>query len=134
MSQNGFSSVSTLVQIGDGASPENFVTIANVKDIDGMKLSGNMHDTSTHSLDTPWMTQIIGLLKNEGLVFPINRDPTDATQTFEAATGLGYIFKNRVRKNYRLVPGSFPMNAYVFTAYVFGLRRSLRWTECTRVR
>ena len=30
----------------------------------------------------------------------------------------GYIFKNRVRKNYRLVPGSFPMNAYVFTAYV----------------
>ncbi len=33
-------------------------------------------------------------------------------------TGLGYIFKNRVRKNYRLVPGSFPQHAYVFTAYV----------------
>ena len=44
MAQNGFSSVSTLVQIGDGATL-NFVTIANVKDIDGMKLSGNMHDT-----------------------------------------------------------------------------------------
>ena len=55
MSQNGFSSVSTQVQIGDGASPENFVTIANVKDIDGMKLSGNMHDTldsfARHTLD-----------------------------------------------------------------------------------
>ncbi len=114
----GFPSTNTLVQIESALTPSSFVTIAEVGDIDGLKLSGNMHDTSTHSLGTPWMTQIIGLLKNQGLSFPINRDPTDATQTFSAPTGLGYIFKNRILKRYRLVPGAFPMNAFEFDAYV----------------
>lgn len=118
---SGHASTNTLLQIGDGASPEEFVTIAEVGDIDGLKLSGNMHDTSTHSLGTPWMTQIIGLLKNEGVSFPMNFGPTEATHTFAAATGLGYIFTHRQLKTYRLIWPGFEENAVEFAAYVSNL-------------
>lgn len=113
----------TRLQIGNGASPELYATIAEILDIDGLKLSVNMHDTSSQSLTNPWMTQIPGLLKNEGISCQINFIPSDNTQRFDNTTGLaaralGVLFLNRTLKNYQLVFPAFPEDAIQFAAYV----------------
>lgn len=123
----GNPSTNTLLQISNGDSPETFTTIEELGDINGTNYSASEHDTSTHSLGTPWSTMIMGLLKHEKLTFPINYDPTLETHKFATsspAVGLGYLFANRIKKKYRLVPIGFETHATEFEAYVSAFSRS----------
>lgn len=114
-------STNTLLQISNGDSPETWETIADVGDIAGPSFSATEHDTSTHSLGTPWMTQIVGLLKNEKVTFPVNFDYTEATHEYASgspAIGLGYMFRQRTLGRWRLVPIGYETHAVIFDAYV----------------
>ena len=56
----------------------------------------------------------------------------DATR-LRPATGRIHIFKNRVRKNYRLVPGSFPDERLRVHGYVSDFSEKSPVDRCTRV-
>ena len=76
----------TLQKIGDGASPENFTTIGQVRSISGPSTKATVQDVTTHSTAGNWMEKLAMLIDPGTIGFPINYDPADATHAF--ATGL----------------------------------------------
>lgn len=57
--------INTLLMRGDGASPQAYETIANVSSINGLNLSANVVDVTSHSTGRPWR-QKISTLKDAG--------------------------------------------------------------------
>ena len=54
--------INTLLQLGDSASPQGFATIANIGNINGLTLSANVVDVTSHSTGVPWRQKITTLL------------------------------------------------------------------------
>jgi predicted secreted protein len=70
--------INTFLQLGNGASPEVFTTVANVSSITGPGLSLNVVDVTSHSTAVPWR-QKIGILLDQGdLTFDCYFIPNDA--------------------------------------------------------
>jgi Lambda phage tail tube protein, TTP len=63
--------INTLIQVGQGNSPETFFTIANVSSISGPQLSGNVVDVTSMSTGVPWRQKIITLLEGGDVSFDI---------------------------------------------------------------
>lgn len=80
----------TLLKIGDGASPEVFTTIGQVRSIDGPNATTEIVDTTTHSLAGYWRSKLAVLIDPGNLTFDINWDVADATHA--PATGLWALF------------------------------------------
>lgn len=72
-----------LIQKGDGASPENFVTVLGVKSITGPQISRDTHDTTTMSSASNFREFIGGLVDAGEVTFDANFLPRDATQNQE---------------------------------------------------
>lgn len=117
MASSAFSGMGTLVKIGDGGSPENFTTIAEVKgDITGPGKTWDEADVTNHS--SPNRTEeIIVTIKRLGTVtFDVNFLPTNATHN--AVTGLQADRDNGTKRNFQLVAPDGSSTTYNFTAYV----------------
>lgn len=117
MSSSAFSGMGTLVKVGDGATPENFTTIAEVKgDIVGPGKTWDEADVTNHS--SPNRTEeIIVTIKRLGTVtFDVNFLPTNATHN--AVTGLQADRDNGTKRNFQLVAPDGSSTTYSFTAYV----------------
>lgn len=56
-------SINTLLQRGNGGSPETFTTIANVSSINGFSLAAMVVDVTSHSTGVPWRQKIPTLLE-----------------------------------------------------------------------
>ena len=54
--------INTLLKLGDGDSPQLFTTIANIGNINGLTLSANVVDVTSHSTGVPWRQKITTLL------------------------------------------------------------------------
>lgn len=91
----------TLVQVGDGASPEVFTTIGQVRSITGPSTTATIVDVTTHSTAGNWMEKLAVLLDPGNIEFPINFDAADATHAF--ATGLWADFVALQLRNYKVV-------------------------------
>jgi len=103
----GISSFATLLQAGDGATPENFVTIAEVRDISGPDLTLNVEDATSHDSVAGWEEDVATTLDGADISFEINYVPTHATH--DAATGLISLMEGRTLRNFRLVfPDGIP--------------------------
>ncbi len=76
----------TLQKLGNGASPEVYSTIGQVRSISGPTTKATVQDVTTHSTAGNWMEKLATLIEPGTLSFPINYDPADATHQF--ATGL----------------------------------------------
>lgn len=102
MSDNsGFIGLGAALKIGDGASPEVFTAIANVKSISGPGRTVEIVDT-THLGSSSGYREKRPHLKDGGTVSAdTSFDPTHATHK-NAAGGLVYIFENKLLKNYLL--------------------------------
>lgn len=75
------------LQKGDGASPENFVTMLGVKSMSGPSISRDMHDVTAMTSPAGWR-EFVGGLKDGGEVsFDANWLPRDATQGQEEGGG-----------------------------------------------
>lgn len=90
----------TLVQIGDGGSPELFATIGQVRSITGPSTTATIVDVTTHSTAGNWMEKLAVLLDPGNVEFPINFDSTDVTHAF--ATGLWDDFVDLQQHNYQV--------------------------------
>lgn len=81
------------LQRGDGGSPENFVAIANLGDVEGPSVERETHDVTTHGSPDAYR-EFLGGLKDGGEVsVDINYDPREhdiLTDDFDDAAPRNY--------------------------------------------
>jgi hypothetical protein len=112
----------TLQQIGDGASPELFTTITQVRSIAGPTTKATVVDVTTHSTAGNWMEKLAVLIDPGSNSFAINYDKEDAKHAF--STGLWNLMINLTPKNHRTVlPASIGYMLYegYVTSHAFDL-------------
>ena len=106
----------TLIQRGDGASPENFTTIAEVLSLQGPSLDSDQIDV-THQQSAARTRDYIQGLKDPGEVsFDLNYIPGNATQN--ATTGILNDYATGVSSNFRLRFPVTPAVDWVFAGFV----------------
>ncbi len=90
---------------GDGASPENFTAIGNVKSINGPGFKVTVIDTTTHSTVGNYREKAAVLVDAGALTFMVNYDPSDAT--LAPSTGLINDLSELTESNWQL---QFPLS------------------------
>lgn len=110
----------TAIYKGDGASPENFTPVGNLKTITGPGIQVTTVDTTTHSTDGFWREMAAVLLGGGKVSFGVNFDPADETLAF--STGLYDDMVNLRESNYQLrFPPSDTSNSMLaFKGFVTG--------------
>jgi len=114
----------TLLQLGDGAGPEVFTTIAEVKDIDGPDISMDTEDITPHDAVGGWEEFIPTILRSGEVTFDLNFVPSNA-QHGDTSGGLINLLKNRTKRNFKLVLPTSPTYTWAFAAYVTGFSNSM---------
>lgn len=110
-------SFGTLLKIGDGGTPENFTTIAEVQDISGPSLELDVEEVTSHDSPGGW-EEVVGTILHGGEVeFDINFVPT-ATTHRDQTGGLLNDMKNRTKRNFKLVFPDAGNTTWSFSAYV----------------
>ena len=119
MASAAISSFGTLLQIGDGGSPENFTTIAEVRDITGPQRTRNTIDVTNHSSPNGYEEFVMAIKRSGQMTFEVNfLGTTNATQ--DASTGLWADYENGTKSNWKMVlPSSY--GTISFAAYVMGI-------------
>ena len=95
----------TLLQVGNGSSPETFTTVANVSNISWTP-TATMVDTTAHTqgasnATTVWGSQIPTLLKIGDITVDIFWVPEDPTQN-SSARGLRGLMENRTLADFQI--------------------------------
>lgn len=90
-----------LLKLGDGASPEVFTTISQVRSISGPAAKATVQDITTHSTSGNWREKLSTIIDPGNLTFNINYDPADSIHAF--ATGIWNLLINLTLRNYKLV-------------------------------
>ena len=71
--------INTLIQYGNGASPEAFVTIGFVNNITGPSIQGQVVDVTNMSAGIPWRQKIVTLLEGGEISFDAFWQPMETT-------------------------------------------------------
>lgn len=117
MATSAVGSHGTLLKRGDGGSPENFVTIAEVLDISGPALALGTEDATSH--DSNFWREFIPTIREGG-------DVTFDIQYYSHTTHDSLIadFNNRTLRNFQVVFPITPTETWAFAAYVTGFSMS----------
>jgi predicted secreted protein len=115
---NALSAFGSLLKIGDGATPENFTTIAEVADLGGPALKLDAIEVTHHESPGGWRENIGGLLTAGEVTFTLNFIPTEATH--DASTGLIADMVARTKRNFQLVFPDVGSTTWSFAALVTG--------------
>jgi predicted secreted protein len=98
---------------GDGATPETFATVADVREINGVDLSRNTDDVTAHDSPEGWM-EFIGTLKDAGEIsLTLNYRPTSHDQFVGDLS-------DAAPRNYKIVVPSSPAVTWSFAAIMTG--------------
>lgn len=89
------------LQVGDGANPENFATVAGVKDISGPAISRDLVEVTSHDSADGYEEHVPTIRRSGEVTFDLNWDPSDATH--DMTTGLGALVDSDDATNFRLV-------------------------------
>jgi predicted secreted protein len=116
-------SINTLLKLGNAGSPETFNTVANVGNIGGLTLSGNVVDVTSHSTGVPWRQKIVTLLDAGELTcqlffIPAGGAPAGGVIGHDFTAGLGLVFTSRALRNYKLVFPDTGATTWSFSAYI----------------
>lgn len=95
------SAFGTLLKVGDGQTPEEFTTIAELASISGPSLSADVLESTTHNTPTPWKRFVSGLLDAGEINCDLNFNPGEPTHS--ATGGVIRDMVNRLCKNYQIV-------------------------------
>ncbi len=101
MASAAISAFGTLLQIGDGANPEVFATVAELRTISGPSLNADTIDVTTHNTATPFRRFISGLIDGGDVTFDINFIPQDPSHSYSA--GILKDVVNRTARNLKIV-------------------------------
>ncbi len=131
----GVVGLGTLLKIGDGATPEVFTTIAEVKDITGPGLTREFAEFTNQS-SAGGYREYKPTFKNSGdVTFKCNFLPDDATQGF-STTGMLKDYEDGTLRNFELVypdPGATKASL-IRNAAVNSTALAFRKERCTRRR
>ena len=117
----GVIGLGTLLKIGDGATPEVFKTIAEVKDISGPGLTREFAEF-THQQSTGGYREYKPTFKNSGdVTFKCNFLPDDETQGF-ATTGTLKDYEDGTLRNFQLLFPDSGATKASFAAYVANIQ------------
>ncbi len=106
----------TLLQRGDGASPEVFTTIAEVTDISGPTLALDPLDVTAHTSPGAFREFVGGLLDGGEVTFTINYVPDNSSH--DATAGLLSELEARAVSNYKLVFPDGSSTEWIFAAFL----------------
>jgi len=106
----------TLLEKGDGATTENFSTIAEVTNIGGPGLALDPLDVTSHSSTNGWREFIGGLLDGGEVSLTVNYVPTESTH--DASTGLIADMAARTVRNFQLIFPDSGNTTWSFSALV----------------
>lgn len=114
-----FSSNGTVLKIGNGATPEVFSAIAEVKDIKGPSASVGTEDV-THQ-GSAAAEYVATVLDNGEVSFDVNLDPTEASHSalYDAMEG-------KELTNFQLILTDDGATQYNFAAYVTKFERDMK--------
>ena len=114
---DGVIGLGTLLKIGDGATPEVFTAIAEVKDINGPVLSREFAEF-THQQSASGYREYKPTFKNSGdVTFKCNFLPDDETQGFQTS-GLLKDYEEGTLRNFELLFPDTGATKASFAAYV----------------
>lgn len=111
-----YASFGTLLQIGDGATPEAFTTVAQVRDITGPGMAVGTKDVTSHSSAGAWREKVATLKDGGQVRFTITWDPPSATH--DATTGLLADMWARTLRHWRLVFPDVGTAYFAFSALI----------------
>ena len=115
----GIDAFGALFQIGNGATPEIFTTVAEVTNISGPGLSLEAVDVTSHGSAGAFREKVGGLLDGGEITLDINFVPTGATHK-KAVGGLLYNMTQRTVNNYQLQFPDVGATKWIFPALVTG--------------
>lgn len=118
MATSASAAFGTLLKIGDGGSPENFTTIAEVRTLSGPELTRDTEDVTSHDSPNNWEEHIPTILRSGNVTLGINYLPTHATHN--ASTGLIKDLVDGTLRNFQLVMSDPASTTWSFSAYVVG--------------
>lgn len=110
----------TLLQMGNGSSPESWQTVANVGDISGPAFDSTIVDVTSHSSQAPFRQKIPTLLDIGATTFKcfwVMTNPTHMNALTGGFPGIRYAYFNReliqIRLKYTDGTSSDAFNCYV---------------------
>lgn len=103
----------TLLKMGDGLTPENFTTIAEVTDLGGPSFSRDSIDTTNHDSSGGYKEAIPGLRDGGEVTFTVNFMPEDATHIAAIAQ-----FDDDNVHNWQVVYPITPSKKWDFAAFI----------------
>lgn len=98
---NAFWSYGSKLQLGDGATPEVFATIAEVIDITPPPLSRDTIDVTNQDSANGWREKLPGFRDGGEVTFKCNWIPTNATQ--DQTTGILSTFDDELVHNWKII-------------------------------
>lgn len=101
------------LKIGDGGGPEVFTTVVHVQDISGPELTADSRDVTSHDSAGAFKEYVTGLLDSGEVTFDVFWDPDTATHVALRADLL-----SRVRRNFKLLWGSAPLETWDFAGQI----------------
>lgn len=116
--------INTLLKIANEGSPLTFNVIANIGDLTGPSMSGNVVDVTSHSTLVPWAQKIVTLLDNGDITLPLYFIPSSpgsdgvpsTPEGHNGTNGLLSVFTQRQLRQYSV---TFP-DAAATTWYLQG--------------
>jgi hypothetical protein len=114
---NAVAAINTLLQLGNGASPEVYTTVANVGDLTGPTLQATVVDVTSQSTGSPWREKIVTLLDPGQVSCPLYFVPDDAGHQL-----LLNVFQTRASAFTSLTGGGAPWRL------IFPDQDSTRWS------
>lgn len=112
----GISAFGTLLQMEDPGSPGSYLTIAEVKNIQGPGLTLDTLETTTHSSTGAWKEFIGTLLDGGEVTFDVNYVPTNATHG--NTSGIISRLRLRAMTNFKLIFPNVGNTTWLFAGLV----------------
>lgn len=120
----GIAAIGTKLQVLSAASPEEFITIANMGDITGPSTSLAEVETTSHSTAKPHRTFIPALIDDGTISFPCHFNPSDPTHSLYSPFGLENLFQNRTTTKWRLINTDMAHRTRSFFGFVQSLNET----------
>ena len=113
-----------LIQVGNGASPEVFTTVANISDVT-LPLKAKTVDVT--NVSNNWMAEIPTLLQYGKItlkVFWVMEEVTHRNSTSTAVKGMRYLMFNKILADWQFIYPDGNTSTDAFSAYVTGFEIS----------
>jgi len=112
---NAIAAFGAVLQVGDGATPENFTDIPELRDIVGPALSSDVADVTNHGSPAGMEEAVPTILRTGDVTFTVGYVPTGAVHDQLLAD-----WKAKSLRNFKLIYADAGTTEWPFAAYVTG--------------